>query len=203
MSKIDDMIRTLCPKGVEHKKLAEITKSIKTGLNPRQNFKLNVPSAQNYYVTVKEITTGHIVFSEKTDRIDKDAWRVIQSRSALEMGDVLFSGIGTIGKTALVDIPVENWNVSESVFLIKPNQHVIIPKFLMYALGSCHVKKQYENQSVGSTLKGVRMATLSLLSIPVPPLPVQEEIVRILDSFTKLEAELEAELEARRQQYAF
>ena len=41
------------------------------------------------------------------------------------------------------------------------------------------------------------------LSIPVPPLPVQEEIVRILDSFTKLEAELEAELEARRRQYEY
>ena len=40
-------------------------------------------------------------------------------------------------------------------------------------------------------------------SVPVPPLPVQEEIVRILDKFTALEAELEAELEARRKQYEF
>lgn len=41
------------------------------------------------------------------------------------------------------------------------------------------------------------------ISIPVPPLPVQREIVRILDSFTSLEAELEAELEARRKQYKY
>lgn len=41
------------------------------------------------------------------------------------------------------------------------------------------------------------------LLIPVPPLPVQREIVRILDSFTSLEAELEAELEARRKQYEY
>src|SRR5699024_9200761 len=40
-------------------------------------------------------------------------------------------------------------------------------------------------------------------SIPVPPLPVQQEIVRILDMFTQLEAELEAELEARRKQYGY
>ena len=38
---------------------------------------------------------------------------------------------------------------------------------------------------------------------PVPPLPVQEEIVQILDSFSSLEAELEAELEARRKQYEY
>lgn len=41
------------------------------------------------------------------------------------------------------------------------------------------------------------------LEIPLPPLPVQEEIVRILDSFTQLEAELEAELEARKAQYVY
>ena len=39
--------------------------------------------------------------------------------------------------------------------------------------------------------------------IPIPPLPVQAEIVRILDTFTKLEAELEAELEGRMKQYAY
>ena len=39
--------------------------------------------------------------------------------------------------------------------------------------------------------------------IPLPPLPVQEEIVRILDQFTALEAELEAELEARKKQYEY
>ena len=41
------------------------------------------------------------------------------------------------------------------------------------------------------------------MTIPVPPLPIQREIVRILDSFTSLEAELEAELEARRKQYEY
>lgn len=44
---------------------------------------------------------------------------------------------------------------------------------------------------------------MSKIKIPVPPLEVQDEIVRILDSFTKLEAELEAELEARRKQYEY
>lgn len=39
--------------------------------------------------------------------------------------------------------------------------------------------------------------------VPVPPIAVQKEIVRILDTFSKLEAELEAELEARRKQYTF
>ena len=48
---------------------------------------------------------------------------------------------------------------------------------------------------------GNGLASIQHFKIPVPPLPVQEEIVRILDSFSSLEAELEAELEARRKQY--
>lgn len=41
------------------------------------------------------------------------------------------------------------------------------------------------------------------IEIPLPPLPIQEEIVRILDTFTKLQAELQAELQARQQQYQY
>jgi type I restriction enzyme S subunit len=49
----------------------------------------------------------------------------------------------------------------------------------------------------------VRFGLLKNLKLPVPPLPVQEEIVRILDEFTELEVELEAELEARTKQYEY
>ena len=41
------------------------------------------------------------------------------------------------------------------------------------------------------------------VEIPVPPLPVQEEIVRILDAFTELQADLQAELQKRKQQYNY
>ena len=44
---------------------------------------------------------------------------------------------------------------------------------------------------------------MALVEIPVPPIPVQREIVRILDNFTSLEAELEVELEARKKQYEY
>lgn len=199
MSKIDELIQECCPDGVDFCELSTITVSIRTGLNPRKNFKLNSPDSQNYYVTVKEITSGKVKFSDKTDKIDDEAIRIIQARSRLELGDVLFSGIGTIGKVAIVDFPVDNWNCSESIFLIKPKVSLIEPKFLMYILSSDVAKNQYESQSVGSTLKGVRMATLASLKIPIPPLKVQKEIVNILDKFTQLEAELEA----RRRQYEF
>ena len=203
MNKLEELIKEYCPNGVEYKRLRDVLLSVRTGLNPRQNFKLNIDGAKNYYVTVKEITTGKIIFSDKTDRITEEARIIIQNRSKLEQGDVLLSGIGTIGKVALVDISTENWNCSESVFLLKPRKDIIEPKFLMYFLSSKDVQKQWESQSVGSTLRGIRMESVNELQIPVPALPVQREIVRVLDGFTLYSAELTAELTARRKQYEF
>lgn len=203
MIEIEKTIKDLCPNGVEYVKLSEVVHSIKTGLNPRTNFKLNIDGATNYYVTVKEITSGSIVFSDKTDRITDEALSIIQNRSHLEEGDVLLSGIGTIGKVALVDIPTNNWNCSESVFLIKPKKDRILPKFLMYLLGTTEVQNQWNSQSVGSTLRGIRMETVNNLQIPLPPLAAQCEIVQVLDKFTLLSSELAAELAARKAQYEY
>lgn len=55
----------------------------------------------------------------------------------------------------------------------------------------------------GSGIKHPDMAKVLDMNIPVPPLPVQEEIVRILDAFTELTAELTAELQARKKQYVY
>lgn len=202
MNKIDEMIRELCPEGVKRVKLGEVCKSICTGLNPRQNFILNEPGATNYYVTVKEIASNSLVFSENTDKITTEAYEIIQKRSHLEIGDILFSGIGTIGKVVYVDVPTENWNCSESVFLIKPND-CIYGKFLSYVLKSDMVVKQYESCASGAIMKGVRKATLESLEIPLPPLAIQQEIVSILDSFSSLQSKLEEELAVRQKQMEF
>ena len=203
MSRIEKLINELCPLGVTLKTIDDCVSSIRSGLNPRDNFRLDVPGALNFYVTVKEITSGKIVFSDKTSRINDEAINIIQKRSCLEKNDVLLSGIGTIGKAALVDIDTSNWNVSESVLLLKPRLEIIYPKYLFYLLESSVIKKELIQQSVGSTLKGIRMTSLKNAFIPVPPLEVQNEIVRILDNFSALEAELEAELEARSKQYEY
>jgi len=202
MTQFESLIQQLCPEGVKWVPLEEICISISTGLNPRANFKLNEEGADLYYVTVKEINTNKVKFSDNTDRITSEAWKIIENRSHLEKGDILFSGIGTIGKVAYVDENVSNWNCSESIFLIKPKE-CINGKFLTYVLRSDVAKSQYEPHSSGSIMKGVRKETLKSLSIPLPPLPIQEKIVEILDKFSTLSAELEAELEGRRKQYEY
>ena len=188
---------------VEWKPLNSIVKSISTGLNPRQNFVLNDENATFYYVTVKEITSNKVVFSESTDRITEKAKLVINNRSKLSEGDILFSGIGTIGKVAYVDIPTSNWDCSESVFLIKPNDSVVKGKFLSYILSSDIAKNQYEKGAAGAIMKGVRKATLESLLIPIPSFEEQARIVRILDTFTSAIDNLKEQITQRRKQYEY
>ena len=183
--------------------LGTVLKSINSGLNPRKNFLLNEDGASNYYVTVKEITTGKIRFDEKTDKISDDALKVIQNRSSLEEGDVLLSGIGTIGKLALVDIPTHNWNCSESVLLLKAKQNLILPSYLKYILSGERVQRIWEKESVGSTLKGIRKASLVKLILPVPSLDEQKVLVKKLDAFTKLISKLDEEIDLRKKQYDY
>ncbi|GHT41226.1 hypothetical protein AGMMS49921_03980 [Endomicrobiia bacterium] len=90
MSKIDELINKYCSNGVEFKTLEKVVISVKTGLNPRKNFQLNTQDAKNYYVTVKEVTSGKIVFSDRTDKINDEAISIISNRSNLEFDNVLF-----------------------------------------------------------------------------------------------------------------
>ncbi len=203
MSNLEELIEKLCPDGVEYKELKNIIKSLNTGLNPRKFFKLNTEDAKNYYVTIREIRGNKIVFSDSTDRINDDALKLCNNRSNLEVGDILFSGTGTIGMTALIDEEPINWNIKEGVYAIKPCSDIIDSKFLMYMLQSNEIKTECLKRIFGGTVKSISMKDLMSIKLPVPPLEVQREIVRILDNFTFLTAELAAELAARQKQYEY
>lgn len=64
-------------------------------------------------------------------------------------------------------------------------------------------KRFIMTKAVSATVTSIRKPMIEDFEIPVPPLPVQEEIVRVLDAFTELQAELQAELQKRKQQYNF
>lgn len=90
MNKIEELIQLYCPNGIEFKELGEVISALRTGLNPRENFKLNSPDAKHYYITVRELNGFSIKVSEKTDRVDSVGLKLIQNRSKIQLGDILF-----------------------------------------------------------------------------------------------------------------
>ena len=189
------------------KTLGDCIRSLKTGLNPRQFFKLNTDDATNYYVTIREIQNHTIVFNAGTDRLNDEALRLCNNRSNLERGDVLFSGTGTIGEVATIEETPNNWNIKEGVYAIKPVPEIINYRFLMYLLQSNDIRQTYLKKAAGGTVKSVPMGEMRKLIIPVPPLAEQERIVRILDKFealvTDLSNGLPAEIEHVQKQYEY
>lgn len=181
--------------------------SLNTGLNPRQFFRLNTDDAENYYITIREIHGGRIVPSEKTDRINNEALCLCNNRSNLEVGDVLFSGTGTIGETAVITEEPSNWNIKEGVYTIKPDQTRIVPQFLRYLLTSEQMKTAYMKKVAGGTVKSIPMAEMRKLLIPVPSIDEQKRIVLLLSRFdtlcNDLKEGLPAEIEARQRQYEY
>lgn len=207
MSKIDELLKN---EKVEWKKLGDsyTCLSITTGLNPRKNFKLNDSSKEpltSWYITTKDYSLNEkIEFVEgKTARITEEARQIINKRSKLEINDILFSAVGTVGKIAFVDFKPDNFDVNESTFILKPNKENIIPKYLVYYLKSDNIQGEVKKLLKGSTLAGLRKNNLEKLEIPIPSIETQEKIVEILDNFTNYVTELQAELQARTKQYEY
>ena len=187
--------------------LGDVIVSLNTGLNPRKFFKLNTEDATNYYITIREMKDGKIVPSEKTDRMNDEARKLCNNRSNLEVGDVLFSGTGTIGETAVIEKEPSNWNIKEGVYAIKPNQTMIKPMYLRYILMTDFIKKEYMKKAAGGTVQSVPMGELKKIRIPVPSLQEQNRIVGVLkqldDLCNDLASGLPTEIEARQKQYEY
>ena len=83
------------------------------------------------------------------------------------------------------------------------DKEILHPEYLAYLFSSDSVRKQIRIKAQGITRFGLTLPRWKSIQIPLPPLSVQQEIVRILDKFTQLEVELEAELEGRKWQYEY
>jgi type I restriction enzyme S subunit len=83
------------------------------------------------------------------------------------------------------------------------DRSLLIPDFSKHLFRSRNMRNQISKTANGVTRFNVSKKKMSKIKIPLPPLPIQEEIVRILDRFTELETELETELDLRKKQYEY
>ena len=149
----------------EYVTLDDVTSKFATGLNPRKNFVLG--EGDNYYVTIKNMANNSIVLDDKCASITDEALVKINKRSDLQVGDLLFSGIGTIGRVHLIDEKPTNWNISESVFTMRPNE-LISSEFLFIMLLSQEIQEYAKSLASGSVQKGIRMRDLKAFEFILP-----------------------------------
>lgn len=169
MSKLEELIKKLCPDGVEYKSLQEIL-TIKNGSDYKGFKKGEIPV----------YGSGGIMTYVDTFAFDKPS--------------VLIPRKGSIDKLYYVDTPF--WNV-DTIFYTDIDTTKAIPRYVYH----CLLREHLEQYNTAGGVPSLTQKVLNKIQIPVPPLPVQQEIIRILDNFTELTAELTAELTLRKKQY--
>ncbi len=200
MSKLKKLIEELCPEGVEYKPLGEIG----TFERGRRFVKADAVDKDGIpCVHYGELYTHYGLWAnEHKSQIRSD----IQTKLRFaEKNDIIIVGAGEnnidigIAVAWLGDYKVA---VHDACYIFKHQQD---PKYISYLLRTNSYHQQIKKFVSEGKICSISAESLAKAVLPFPPVPVQQEIVRILDKYimleTELEAELKAESETRKRQY--
>lgn len=178
MSRLEELIQKLCPDGVEYCQLSTLA-DISTGSH-NTNEELD-DGAYPFFVRSQDV--------RRLNTYDYDETAIITSGDGVGVGKIFhyISGKYALHQRAYRIHIIDDRIMSEFFF------HYMKATFFEYI----------QKTAVNSSVTSVRRPMLNKYPVPVPPLEVQREIVRILDNFTSLTAELQAELQARKKQYEY
>ena len=189
MSKINDLIKKLCPNGVEYKSIKDLC---------LKNFWV-MPSTPEYqnngvpYITSKNIRNGIVMFDD-IKYITEEDYRFISNNRLIKENDFLISMIGTIGEVGIVK--AENLPFyGQNMYLLRLNTKIVSIKFFYHYFTSSKVRNLLISEKNHGNQGYLKTKNIEMLKVPIPPIDVQKEIVQILDKF--------GELEARKSQYEF
>lgn len=177
MSKLEELIEELCPDGVELKKIDDCANYI-------QPSKYIVSDTNYVDEGTPVLTPGQsfiLGYTTEEDGIFE---------ASKENPVILFDDF--TGSLQWVDFP---FKVKSSACKIITAKNIVGIRYLYHLMANLNFRSDEH--------KRLWISIYSQFEVPIPPFPVQEEIVRILDNFTDLTAELQAELQARAKQYEY
>lgn len=180
MSKIDELLEALCPDGVEYRSVDEIC-DISRGKVMSKDF---IQANEGEYP----------VYSSQTEN-DGELGRI--SSYAYDGEYLTWTTDGA--NAGSVFYRKGKFSITNVCGLLKVNTDDVITRYIFHTLQVEAPK--YVNKGMGNPK--LMSNVMARIKLAVPPLEVQREIVRILDSFTLLTAELTAELTARKKQYEY
>ena len=196
MSRLSEMIKELCPDGVEYRKLKEIFDT-RNGYTPSKSNDSYWENGTIPWFRMEDIRENGHILSDSIQHVNSKAIK----GDLFPANSIIVATSATIGEHALITVP--SLANQRFTYLILKHEFtgVFDIKFLFYY---CYKLDLWclSHLNQGS-FPSVDMKQFAQFEIPVPPLPIQNEIVKMLDNFTELTAELTAELVLRKKQYNF
>ena len=209
MSKLDELIAELCPDGVDIKNVGDICDTITdyTAAGSFADVAKNVKYINDGVGYAQLIRTTDLKSAFKnTDKfvyVDEHAFNYLW-RVNLDSECLVLPNVGNCGEVYYVTpdiLPFSHNVLGPNSILVKSS--IVDNRYLFHAFQSGNFQKKLAKITSTTGQTKFNKTNFKALSVPVPPLEVQREIVHILDSFTLLTAELTAELTARKKQYEF
>ena len=198
MSKLDELIKELCPNGVEYKRLEEVCEFISGFAFKASLFKdegkpiCRTTNLQRGIIEFQDM----ICFNPSDYKEDLSKYIIQKNKIVIGMSGSIKIGINKSESICYLN---------QRVGMFNPNTRILNNAFLYYIL--TNVVDLLSKKINGSSVKNLSVDDVNNLQIPVPSLPVQEEIVRILDKFddycNDISKGLPAEIEYRTKQYEF
>ncbi len=201
MHKIERLLQTLAPKGVEFRKLGDIGEYIR-GVTYKKNQEINNLECGIKVLRANNITLSNHLNFEDIKVINKNV--KIRKEQYLKKNDILIcAGSGSsehIGKVAFINTDFD-YVFGGFMGVIRIRE---VNSRFVYHIFTSNIFKQYLEKSLNTTtINNLNANILQNFLIPIPPLEIQQEIVKILDAFTELNTELNTELKARKKQYEY
>ena len=200
MTYIDEMIKELCPDGVEWKELGEVCE-LKNGYTPSKSNNEFWENGDVPWFRLEDIRKNGRVLSDAIQHVTNEAVK----KELFPANSLIISTTATIGEVALVTVPFLCNQQITAITPIKKYANLLDVKFLFHYMQilSTEMKRGINEGSFPI----ISLSKMKGFQIPLPPREIQEEIVKILDKFTEyvteLTAELTAELTFRQKQYSF
>lgn len=195
-SVLEKLIRELCPEGVEYRELSELFKT-KNGYTPSKGNKEFWENGNIPWFRMDDIRQNGGILSRALQNVTEKAVK----GEVFPENSLIVATSATIGEHALITVPSLANQRFTYLLLKEEYKNKFEMRFLYYY---CFKLDEYCKSNLNQgNFASVDMGKFSKFKFPLPPLPIQQEIVRILDTFTNLTAELTAELTARRKQYEY
>lgn len=202
MIKINELAERLCPEGIEYKPFGEIA-TIVRGASPRPIKKYVTDQADGVnWIKIGDVKPGSKYITDVDEKITPEG---AQKSRFVKEGDFILSNSMSFGRPYIMKT---SGCIHDGWLSISNFSNYFIPDFLYYLLSSNKYQGiMKQKASFGGAVQNLNADIVRELPMPIVPLEVQQEIVRILDQFTQLTteltAELNAELTARKQQYKY
>ena len=202
MSDLEELIEKLCPDGVEYKTLGE-TSSIIRGASPRpiKNFITSDEKGINW-IKIGDVKPGEKYITSIKEKITLEG---AEKSRFVNIGDFILSNSMSFGRPYILKV---DGCIHDGWLAISQYEDFYDRDFLYYLLCSSNVQVEFKKKaSFGGAVQNLNSDIVKSVTLPVPPLEVQREIVRILDNFaiatTEIQQKLQEELAARQKQYEY